>query len=111
MSNGILNRDLVEDGTIVQLDGDGISDGPPLRVMIFGGEGVVLNTSDLSTEIVDPGVGGGGVGATRGLAIGREVGWKEYVLGLRGQLSENERIGDHVVNIVAICAKFVNYNP
>lgn len=30
---------------------------------------------------------------------------------MRGQLSENERIGNHVVDIVAICAKFVSHQP
>jgi len=74
MSDGVLNRDLVEDGTIIQLDGDGVSDGPPLGVMVLSGEGVILDASYLRTESVDSGVGGSGVGATQGSATSREGG-------------------------------------
>ena len=38
----------------------------------------------------------------------RTGGGKQCALGLGGQLSENERIGNHVVDVVAICAGFVN---
>ena len=64
MSDRILNRDLVEDSTVVQFDGDGVSDRPALGVVVFSGEGVILDTSDLGTEGVDSGIGGGSVGAT-----------------------------------------------
>lgn len=74
MSDGVPNRDLVEDGTIVQLDGNGISNGPLLGVVIFGGEGFVLHTSDLGTESVNSGVSGSNVGAARKSATGREGG-------------------------------------
>ena len=76
MSDWVLDGDLVEDGTIVQLDGDGISDGPLLGIVILGGEGFILDTSDLGTESVNSGVSGSGVSATRMSAIGREGGWK-----------------------------------
>ena len=72
VSNGVLDRDLVEDGTVVQLDSDSVSDGPPLRVVVFSGEGVILDTSDLGTESVNSGISGSGVSAIQRLAISRE---------------------------------------
>jgi hypothetical protein len=74
VSDGVLDGDLVEDGTIVQLDGNGVSDGPPLGVVIVGGEGFILDTSDLCTESVNSVVSGSGVSATRKSAAGREGG-------------------------------------
>ena len=72
MSDRVLNRNLVEDGTIGQLEGDGVSDGPPLGVVVFSGEGVILDTSDLGTESVNSGISGSGVSAIQRLAISRE---------------------------------------
>jgi len=72
VSDGVLDGDLVEDGTIVQLDDDGISDGPLLRVVILGGEGFILYTSDLCTESVNSRVSGSGVSAARKSTAGRE---------------------------------------
>lgn len=72
VSNRVLDGDLVEDGTIVQFDGNSVSDGPLLRVVVLGGEGFVLDTSDLGTESVNSRVGGSVIGATRKSATGRE---------------------------------------
>jgi len=74
VSNRVLNGDLVEDGTVVQLDGNGVSDGPLLGVVVFSGEGIILNTGDLGTESVDSGISGSGVSATQGLMICTEGG-------------------------------------
>jgi hypothetical protein len=108
VANRVLNRDLVENGPIVQLDGDGVSDGPPLRVMVIGRVGSILDASDLSAESINSRVSGSGVSAAEGSAIGEDRGGRRYVLGLRIQLSENERIGNHVVDVMAICAGFVS---
>ena len=72
MPDGIFDRDFVEDGTIVQLDGNGIPYRPLLGVVILGGEAFVLDTSNLSTEGVDSGVSGGRVSATWRSVTGRE---------------------------------------
>ena len=72
MSDGVLNGDLVEDGTIVQFDGNSVSDRPPLGVVVLGGEGFVLDTSDLGTESVNSRVSGSVIGAAQKSATGRE---------------------------------------
>lgn len=72
MSDRVLDGDLVEDGTIVQFDGNSVSDGPLLRVVVLGGEGFVLDTSDLGTESVNSRIGGSVIGAARKSATGRE---------------------------------------
>lgn len=64
--DGVLNRNLVENGTIVQLNGGGISDRPPLGIVVLGRISFVLNTSDLGTESVNSWVSGSGVSATQG---------------------------------------------
>jgi len=77
--------------------------------VVLGRKGIVLSTCDLCTKSVNSGVSGSGVGAApwSGLGIeGRRKVW--YVLGLRSQLPEDERIGNHVVDIVTICAKHIN---
>lgn len=66
MSDGILNRNLVENGTIVQLNGDSVSDGPPLGIVVFDRIGFILDTSDFGTESIDTWVSGSGVSATQG---------------------------------------------
>ena len=110
VSDGVLNRDLIEDGTVIQFEGDGVSDGPHLGVVVFGGEGFILDTSNLGTESVNSGVSGSSVSAAQGSAIGKKGRWNGHVLGLGGQLPENERICDHIVDVMAICAKCVSDN-
>ena len=63
MADRVFNRDLVEDGTVIQLDGNGISYRPPLGVVILGGKAFVLDTSNLGTESVNPRVSSGCVSA------------------------------------------------
>lgn len=76
MSNRVLNRNLVENSTIVQLNGDGVSDGPLLWVVVVGGVGTILDAGDLSTESINSGVSGSSVSAIQGSAIGEDRGWK-----------------------------------
>lgn len=63
MADRVFNRDLVEDGTIIQLDGNGVSYRPLLGVVIIGGEAFFLDTSNLGTEGVNSRVSSGRVSA------------------------------------------------
>lgn len=76
MSNRVLDRNLVENGTIVQFDSNGVSDGPLLGVVVIGGVGTILDAGNLSTEGINSRVGGSSVSATQGSAIGEDGGWK-----------------------------------
>ena len=71
MPDGIFDGDFIEDGTVVQLDGNGIPYRPLLRVVILGGETFVLDTGNLGTESVDSGVSGGRISATWKSVTGR----------------------------------------
>ena len=63
MSNGILNFYFIENRPIIQLNQEGIADGPLGRVMIFHTEAFLLHTVDLGTECIDTWVSGRSVSA------------------------------------------------
>jgi len=92
VSDGVLDGDLFEDGTIVQLDGDSVSDGPLLGVVVLCGEGFILDTSDLGTESVNSGVSGSGVNAARKSATGREG--EQKAVRTRIERSTLQKLGD-----------------
>ena len=66
MPDGVLNRNLAENGSIVQLDGNAVSDGSLLGVVVLSREDFILNTGDLGTESINPGVSSSSVIAMRG---------------------------------------------
>lgn len=61
VSDGVVNVDLVHDGSILEGDGEGVSDEALLGVVVLGREGLVLLASDLGTELVNARVRGDGI--------------------------------------------------
>jgi hypothetical protein len=88
-----LNSDLVEDGAVVELDGEGVGDGAELRVMVILGVLRILNTLDLLSERLDQRRGGSltTVGVVGGL-----------------ETAEDEHGGAHVLNAVVTVGKVVH---
>ena len=63
VADGVLDGDLVEDGAVVELDEEGVTDGAALGVVVLGGVLGLLNAVDLGTEGVDARVSGRGISA------------------------------------------------
>ena len=63
MSDRVLDLNFVQDGTVIQLDRNRVTDGTFSRVMVVNAKALVFNTGDLGTECVNAWVRGGGVGA------------------------------------------------
>ena len=61
--HGVLNSDLVKDGTIIQLDGDGISDRPFSWIVVLRRVGSILDTGDLRAKSIDSWISGSGISA------------------------------------------------
>ena len=63
VSDRVLDLNFVQDGTVIQLDRNRVTDGTFSRVMVVNAKALVFNTGDLGTECVNAWVRGGGVGA------------------------------------------------
>lgn len=63
MSNRILNNNLVQDGSIVQLDKKSVADGALLGIVVVGAESLLFDAEDLRAESIDARVRCGSVGA------------------------------------------------
>src|SRR5258706_3615846 len=63
VSNWIFDLDLIEFGSVVQLDQERITDGAPLRVVVLHAKALVFDTTNLSTKRVNSRIGGRFVGA------------------------------------------------
>ena len=70
MANGVFNLNFVEDGTILQSDGDSVANGALLGIVIVDAEAFVFNTCDLGAQFVDAWVGGRFVRAIEDVALG-----------------------------------------
>jgi hypothetical protein len=88
-----LNSDLIEDGAVVKLDGEGVGDGAELGVMVILGVLRILNTLDLLSERLDQRRGGSltTVGVVGGL-----------------ETAEDEHGGAHVLNAVVTVGEVVH---
>ena len=65
VADGVLNRNLIKDGAVVELDEEGVANGALVGGVVFLAETGLLNTVDLCAEGINSGIGGGRVGATR----------------------------------------------
>lgn len=90
VTNGVLDRNLGENGAIVQRDLQSISNGALLRAVVLFRELGFLNTEDLGPELIDARISGGGVGVA-----------------LRGKFAKDQRVGNHVVDSVVTVGKVV----
>ena len=84
VTNRVLDLDLVQDSAIVELDEKRVADGALGRLVVLDAETLVLDAGDLGTKGVNAGI-------LRSLIRVR----------LGGELAEDERIRDHVVDVVA----------
>lgn len=83
VTNWVLDNHLIENGSVLEGDGDGVSDGTLFWVMVVGGEGLVLNTLHLLAEGIDSRVSGDIIGVICG-----------------DETSVDEWDGNHVLNAV-----------
>jgi hypothetical protein len=88
-----LNSDLIEDGAVVELDGESVGDGSELRVMVVLGVLRILNTLDLLAERLDERRGG-----------------SLTTVGVVGSLktAKDEHSGAHVLDAVVTVGKVVH---
>lgn len=93
VAQGSLDGDLLQDGAVVELDGEGVGDGSQVGVMVILGVLGVLDTLDLLAEGLDQGRGGG-------LATVNVVGGLEA--------AEDEHGGAHVLDAVVTVGKVVH---
>lgn len=63
MANGVLDDNLIENGTIVERDEESVADASLLGIMVVHAECLVLDTVNLSTERIDTRIRCGGVSA------------------------------------------------
>jgi hypothetical protein len=108
MSDWIFNFYLIQFGTIVQLDGDGISDGALFRIMIFGAEPLVFYATDLGTKLVYARVGSRLVGANKSLDCPAHI-TIDDLLALRCQLAKDERVSNHVADSMVSIREVVQW--
>ena len=93
MAERSLDNDLIKDGAVVELDGEGVGDGAELGVVVVLGELGVLNAGDALAEGLDEGRGGGL----------RSV---DVVGGL--EAAEGEHDGAHVLDAVVTVGEVVH---
>ena len=102
MTDGVLDFDLVEHGAVVELDEERVADGALLGVVVVDAELLVLDTVDLGAECVNAGIGSSGVGAVE--CVSERTWWvgRRDALGLGGEFTKDQRVGDHVVDGMAM---------
>jgi hypothetical protein len=101
MTDGVLHLYLIQLGPVIQLNRDSISDGALFGIMILDAETLVFDAAYLSTEFIDTRIGSCRVGTSEGKSrLVPEKGGvnRDDSLAFRGQLSEDERICNHVLN-------------
>ena len=93
VAEGSLDNDLIEEGAVVELDGETVGDGTEGRVVVVSGELGVLDALDLLAEGLDE-LRGGGLGTVRVVA--------------GGQAAEGQHDGAHVLDAVVAVGKVVH---
>ena len=102
MANGVFNLNFVEDGTILQGDGDSVANGALLGIVIVDAEAFVFNACDLGAQFVDTRIRSFRVGAIQELVnLGTLQKASKHVLRFSGKFAEDQRISDHVVDVMA----------
>ena len=84
VTNRVLDLDLVQNSAIVELDEKRVADGALGRLVVLDAESLVLNAGDLGPQLVDARV----LSSLVGVRLG-------------GEVAVDERVGDHVVDVVA----------
>ena len=102
MANGVFNLNFVEDGTILQSDSDSVANGTLLGIVIVDAEAFVFNTCDLGAQFVDTRIRILCVGTIE-LSVNSGMLRKatKNVLRLSGKLAVDQRVSDHVVDVMA----------
>ena len=84
VTDRVLNLNFVEDGAVLELDKKRIADRALARLVVLDAESLVLNAGDLGPQLVDARV----LSSLVGVRLG-------------GEVAVDERVGDHVVDVVA----------
>lgn len=95
VSDGIFNHDLVQHGTVVELDQERVADGTHARFVVLDGERLVFDTEDLGAQRIDTRISRRRVG----VRLGRE-------------LAKDERVGNHVADgMTSAVRRRIRSNP
>lgn len=101
MANGILDGNLIQHSTIFQGDCDCITNRSFRGFVVIHAICLLFLAVDFGPELVDTRVGSGGI---RTANMSEEEGRArlDNVLGLAREFAEDERIRDHIVNVMAM---------